>query len=101
MLVKSIVGYIISGGASYGIWWLLSKFVDESEDVTESHKTYWRVAQWFSTSFLWFTWLSHDVANISVFLPRELSPMLLVGVIVFLLCHWVGYSIQMVERFKK
>jgi len=94
MLIKSIVGYIIAGGASYGIWWLLSKFVDESKDVKESHKTYWRVAQWVSTSFLWFTWLSHDVANISVFLPRELSPMLLIGVMVFFtLClGWIFYT---------
>ena len=94
MLIKSIVGYIIAGGVSYGIWWLLSKFVDESKDVKESHKTYWRVAQWVSTSFLWFTWLSHDVANISVFLPRELSPMLLIGVMVFFtLClGWIFYT---------
>ena len=29
--------------------------------------------QWLSTGFLWFTWLSHDVTNVAVFLPRQLS----------------------------
>ena len=33
---------------------------------------YWRVGQWFTTGFLWWTWLSHDMANIAVFLPREI-----------------------------
>ena len=29
------------------------------------------IAQWFATGGLWWTWLSHDMANIAVFLPRE------------------------------
>ena len=33
---------------------------------------YWRVGQWITTGFLWFTWLSHDMANIAVFLPRQI-----------------------------
>ena len=33
----------------------------------------WRVAQWMVTGWLWWTWLSHDMANMAVFLPREVS----------------------------
>ena len=40
--------------------------------MKEEHKVYWRVGQWFTTGFLWWTWLSHDMANIAVFLPREI-----------------------------
>ena len=36
------------------------------------NKKYWIVAQWVTTGFLWYTWLSHDMANIAVFLPREI-----------------------------
>ena len=28
------------------------------------------MGQWCTTGFLWYTWLSHDLANIAVFLPR-------------------------------
>ena len=41
------------------------------------------IAQWFATGGLWWTWLSHDMANIAVFLPREvpLDLMFLVSVV--------------------
>ena len=53
------------------------------EDVSEGTKKFWRVFQWMSTGFLWYTWLSHDVANIAVFLPRALDVPQLLAVIVF------------------
>lgn len=43
-----------------------------------------------STSFLWYTWLSHDVANIAVFLPRTLSVEQLIAVILFFVAG-LGY----------
>jgi hypothetical protein len=72
MLMKSIMGYTVAGVSAYGIWFIVSKLMDESKPVNENHKTYWRVAQWITTGFLWWTWLSHDMANIAVFLPREI-----------------------------
>ena len=33
---------------------------------------WWVVAQWCSTGFLWSQWLVQDLANIFVFLPRDL-----------------------------
>jgi hypothetical protein len=73
MLIKSMMGYIVAATAAYAIWFVVSRLLDETKPVKEEHKSYWRVAQWFTTAFLWWTWLSHDMANIAVFLPRELD----------------------------
>jgi len=73
MLTKSIVGYGVAALAAYGIWFIVPRLIDENTPVAESQKIYWRVAQWCTTGFLWWTWLSHDMANIAVFLPREVS----------------------------
>ena len=57
--------------------------MDETAPVKEEHKNYWRIAQWIATGGLWWTWLSHDMANIAVFLPRvvPLDLMFLVSVV--------------------
>lgn len=74
MLMKSIMGYAVAAVAAYAIWIVITKIVDEINDpVKEKHKPYWRVAQWVTTGFLWWTWLSHDMANIAVFLPRQVN----------------------------
>lgn len=73
MLLKSFVGYGLAATCSVGLWWFLYYLIDESKAVKSTHETAWRVAQWITTGFLWFTWLSHDMANIAVFLPRELN----------------------------
>ena len=72
MLVKSMMGYAVAAVAAYVIWIGVSKILNEAKPVKEEHKSYWRVGQWITTGFLWFTWLSHDMANIAVFLPREI-----------------------------
>ena len=82
MLVKSIVGYGLAAVVAYVVWMFLSRFINEKfNKVKREHRNYWRIAQWCATGFLWFSWLSHDMANIAVFLPRELSPSLLAIVI--------------------
>ena len=72
MLMKSIMGYGLAAIAAYVIWIAVSKVLDEAKPIKEEHKKYWRIGQWFTTGFLWWTWLSHDMANIAVFLPREI-----------------------------
>ena len=72
MLMKSIMGYGLAAVAAYVIWIAVSKILDEAKPIKEEHKKYWRIGQWFTTGFLWWTWLSHDMANIAVFLPREI-----------------------------
>jgi phosphate/sulfate permease len=94
MLVKSMVGYGVAAIVAYIVWFLVSKFINEDKNVKEECKPFWRVFQWITTGFLWFTWLSHDVANIAVFLPRELSLLQLIGVIVFFVIGlgWIFYK---------
>jgi hypothetical protein len=58
----------------------------KSKPVKEEHKRWWRIGQWVTTGFLWWTWLSHDMANIAVFLPRQIPVDLMIiisGVFVF------------------
>lgn len=73
MLVKSLIGYGLASIVAYLFWLLISKWIDENRKIKEGSKDYWRVAQWFSTAFLWWTWLTHDIANVAVFLPRQLD----------------------------
>ncbi len=72
MLMKSMMGYAVAAVAAYVIWVVVSRWLDEAKPVKEEHKAFWRVGQWITTGFLWFTWLSHDIANIAVFLPRTI-----------------------------
>jgi hypothetical protein len=90
MLMKSIMGYAVAAVAAYAIWIVITKIVDEKKDpVKEEHKVYWRVGQWITTGFLWWTWLSHDIANIAVFLPRQVPFDLMVIIsLVFVVGLW-------------
>jgi hypothetical protein len=80
MLMKSIMGYGIAALFAYAAWYVISRTLDEAAPVKEEHKNYWRIAQWFATGGLWWTWLSHDMANIAVFLPREVPVDLMIMV---------------------
>ena len=80
MLVKSMMGYAVAAVAAYVLWIGITKILDEDKPVKEEHKKYWRIGQWFTTAFLWWTWLSHDMANIAVFLPREIPTDLMIAI---------------------
>ena len=75
MLLKSALGYVVAFVAAI----VLFKFVFHR--ATEYfHRTgkdsiprYWVLLQWSSTAFLWSQWLIQDLANIFVYLPRQLS----------------------------
>ena len=74
MLVKSMVGYGVAALSAYLIWVLLERWIDEkSSKPTLQRVKYWRIAQWITSGWLFFAWLQHDLANIAVFLPRQLS----------------------------
>jgi len=94
MLMKSIMGYGLAAVVAYALWLIISRLVDEKEDVSKGSKKFWRTFQWLSTGFLWYTWLSHDVANIAVFLPRSLEVSQLIMVIVFFVVGlgWIFYK---------
>ncbi len=91
MLVKSVVGYGVAAVTAYITWLVLAHFINEKFNaVKKEHRPYWRTFQWLSTGFLWFSWLSHDMANIAVFLPREL-PFDLLVMAFLVLSGWLAY----------
>ena len=85
MLVKSVVGYGLAAVVAYICWIGISKFINEKfDEITTQWKiTFWRNAVWVSSAYLWAAWLMHDVANIAVYLPRQLDVSLLITVLVF------------------
>lgn len=91
ILVKSIVGYGLAAVIAYAVWMIVARFLNEKYDkVKKEHRVHWRVLQWMATGFLWYSWLSHDMANIAVYLPRQLSPALFGGVL-FVLVGWLAF----------
>ena len=84
MLVKSIVGYGIAAAFAYICWIVISKFINEKlDEVSDKWIGFWRNSVWVTSGWLWWVWLSHDVANIAVYLPRQLSPLLLITVMLY------------------
>ena len=85
MLLKSVVGYGLAATLAYICWIVISKFINEKfDEITEQWKiNFWRNSVWVTSGFLWATWLMHDVANIAVYLPRELSLIRLLIVIIY------------------
>ena len=92
MLLKSMAGYAVAAVAAYVLWIIITYVSNkmpvgqiDDKGYGENHNK-WVVAQWVTTGFLWYTWLSHDIANIAVFLPREISlDLLLVICFVFVI----------------
>ena len=85
MLVKSVVGYGLAAVVAYICWIVISKFINEKfDEITTPWKiSFWRNAVWVSSAYLWAAWLMHDVANIAVYLPRQIDISLLITVLVF------------------
>ena len=85
VLLKSIVGYAIAASAAYAVLFVVSKYINEKDDeITDPKKqAFWRNSQWIASGFLWATWLMHDVANIAVYLPRKIDPMLFILVMLY------------------
>ena len=71
MLVKSFAGYGVAAVSAYIIWAVVTKWMSNVQ-LGGSERN-WTIAQWTVTGWLWWTWLSHDMANMAVFLPREVS----------------------------
>ena len=90
MLLKSAIGYGAAAIGAYITWMVIARFINEKYDkVQKEHRAIWRTLQWISTGFLWVTWLQHDMANIAVFLPREIPFTMLLGVML-ILCASLG-----------
>jgi len=80
MMQKSLVGYAIAFVVGIVIYasviYLMERKVAEEKDGKKPHNELhpvWMFLQWGSTGFLWSMWLVQDLANIFVYLPRELT----------------------------
>jgi len=84
MLMKSVVGYGLAATAAYICWIVISKFINEKlDEVEDKWIGFWRNSVWVTSAWLWWVWLSHDVANIAVYLPRQIDVNLLLIVLAY------------------
>nr|WP_170951124.1 hypothetical protein [Synechococcus sp. UW106] len=110
LISSSLTGYVLAfsvGLAAYGLgMWLLERWVFRCSEEGKVPSKVWYLLQWCSTGFLWSMWLVQDLANIFVFLPRQLGffPMLISTLVLCVgLCVLVatgGGPIQAVLRSK-
>ena len=77
MLTKSSLGYVVAFVSAILLFSFVFKRATQYFHRTRDEEipAYWVVLQWASTGFLWSQWLIQDLANIFVYLPRELSPL--------------------------
>lgn len=73
MLTKSFIGYFVAFVVALGIWAVIAQMQKRKIFFKENYnKKAWTIFQWFTTSYLWISWLMQDIANTAVFLPRKL-----------------------------
>lgn len=86
MLNKTMIGYFVAFVCSLLIWGVIAECKKHKIFFKSTYnEKAWRVFQWFSTAYLWSSWLQQDIANLAVFLPRSLSMEQLVMVLIFML----------------
>ncbi len=71
MIQKSIMGYIIAFSSAAVIYVTISRLTEkrfQNSPLSDRHRSFWIIAQWFTTGFLWFQWLTQDLANIYIYL---------------------------------
>jgi hypothetical protein len=107
MLVKSFLGYGLAAVVSFVVWLIISKYFHEDKyPMSREVKKNWRIFQFITTAFLWYSWLSHDVANIAVYLPRSMDifSMIIVTfaftIFLFFMFYEKGGKIQKVVKNK-
>lgn len=73
MMVKSMMGYAVAFLAALIIYRFVANkmtvYFNQTKD--QEHSTKWVILQWLSTGFLWSQWLIQDLANIFVYVPRQ------------------------------
>ena len=84
MLNKSLFGYAIAFSLAWLLYIWLSRLLERyfvehpfggPDRGLLTNQTFWTVAQWLSTGFLWSQWLTQDLANVYIYLgrPEDLS----------------------------
>ncbi|MFL0782159.1 MAG: hypothetical protein AB8E74_09270 [Prochlorococcus sp.] len=77
LLFSSLSGYGIAFFLSLTIYgfarWLVLTNSDQSSRQENESSTIWYLIQWLSTGWLWSQWLVQDLANIFIYLPRQMN----------------------------
>lgn len=87
MTVKSGLGYLLAFGLAIVLYLAITRSVEAHflRTPERSQALRYVALQWAATGWLWYNWLVQDLANIYVFLPRDLSPgLFLLSVVVML-----------------
>ncbi|WP_242926283.1 hypothetical protein [Pontibacter vulgaris] len=71
MVNKSLLGYFAAFISALVIYLLLTKIIKRF--IKGEAHAFWTVAQWLISGFLWYIWLAQDLANIAVYLPRQMN----------------------------
>ena len=71
MLLKSMSGYFLAFIVAIIVWSLVSRVIRRTFKGEASF--IWTILQWITSGALWSVWLMQDMANIAVYLPRQLS----------------------------
>jgi len=106
MLTKTLIGYAVAFLVAIFVWAVVASLMKRGLAPKKYNRKLWRWLQAASTSFLWWTWIMHDTANVAVFLPRALSlNQMLIAVgylfaVVGLLMYMKGGSIQVIVNEK-
>ncbi len=72
VVIKSWTGYLLAFVLSFFIWYLGYNLI-RKHFKSRKFNSAWTVVQWLVSGSLWSVWIMQDAANISVFLPRQLS----------------------------
>jgi len=69
------MGYLVAFVVAIVVYRLVISKTTEYFEKTRGQPVsrYWTFGQWASTAFLWSQWLIQDLANIFVYLPREIG----------------------------
>jgi hypothetical protein len=87
MLMKSAMGYLVAFVVAFVVYRVVITGVTAYFHRTREERfpVYWMIMQWAATAFLWSQWLIQDLANIFVFLPRDLELLWLLAAVSTLL----------------
>ena len=71
MIQKSILGYIVAFVSGILVYISITRMTEKrflENPLTKSSEQIWMALQWLTTGFLWYQWLTQDLANIYVYL---------------------------------
>ncbi|WP_192822571.1 hypothetical protein [Rufibacter sp. LB8] len=71
MVNKSLMGYVAAFLVALFLYLLLTNIIKKF--IKGQAHGAWIWAQWIISGFLWHIWLAQDLANIAVYLPRQLN----------------------------